>query len=223
MTALQVQTEVETSDCEACGGLRKEFATVKEALREYRSLDEEMLPSKNDELPCSLVEPCIEVKDGRYEIPVPFKSEVLKTLPNNYDCALKRTLSTRRTACKNPHLKQTLTNTFAELIENGWIVPAGSVEDKRSRPLWYLPFFVIHTAKPRVVYDGAATTSEGASLNRAVWAGENLLNNLVDVLMRFRMGNFACVADVSKYFFQIKIPESQLRWFHIIWFRGNNI
>ena len=143
----------------------------KRGFREYRFLDEEILPSKNDELTCSLVEPYIEVKDGRYEIPVPFKSEVLKTLPNNYDCALKRTLSMRRTACKNPHLKQTLTDTFTELIENGWIVPAGSVEEKRSRPLRYLPFFVTHTAKPRVVYDGAATTSEGASLNQAVWAG----------------------------------------------------
>ena len=41
--------------------------------------------------------------------------------------------------------------------------------------------------------------------------------------MRFRMGKFACVTDVSKCFFQIKIPESQQRWFHIIWFRGNGI
>ena len=185
VTALRVQIEVETSDCEVCGGLRKELDTAKEALREYRSLNEEILPSKNDELTCGLVEPYIEVKDGRYEIPVPFKSEVLKTLPNNYDYALKRTLSMRRTACKNPH------------------------EDKRSRPLWYLPFFVTHAAKPRVVYDDAATTSEDASLNQVVWAGENLLINLVDVLMRFRMGKFACVADVSKCFFQIKILESQ--------------
>ena len=37
------------------------------------------------------------------------------------------------------------------------------------------------------------------------------------------MGKLACVADVSKCFFQIKIPESQQRWFHIIWFRGKNI
>ena len=103
----------------------------------------------------------------------------------------------RRTACKNPQLKQTLTDTFAELIENGWIVPAGRVEDKRSRPLWHLPFFVSYIAKPRVVYGGAATTSEGVSLNQAVLAGESLLINLVDALMRFRMGKFACVADMS--------------------------
>ena len=70
----------------------------KEVLREYRSLDEEILPSKNDELTCSLVEPYIEVKDGRYEIPVPFKSEVLKTLLNPAD------VGTRERCGKQPSL-----------------------------------------------------------------------------------------------------------------------
>ena len=41
------------------------------------------------------------------------------------------------------------------------------------------------TAKPRLVYDGPAITTESVSLNQAVWAGETLLNNLVDVSMRF--------------------------------------
>ena len=41
-------------------------------------------------------------------------------------------------------------------------------------------FFVTKTAKPRIVYDGAATAG-GVSLNRAVLAGENLLSGLVDV------------------------------------------
>ena len=78
------------------------------------------------------------------------------------------------------------------------------------------------TAKPRVVYDGAATAG-GESLNRAVLAGENLLNGLVNVLMHFRMEKYACVADVSKCFFQIKLPQDQQDWFHIIWFKDNNI
>ena len=83
-------------------------------------------------------------------------------------------------------------------------------------------FLSLRRAKPRVVYDGAATVG-GESLNRAVLAGENLLNGLVDVLMRFRMGKYACVADVSKCFFQIKLPRDQQDWFHIIWFKDNNI
>ena len=113
-------------------------------------------------------------------------------------------------------------DTFAELLENGLIVHAGSVGNEKQNGSWYLSFFVIRTAKPRVVYDGAATVG-GASLNRAVLAGENLLNCLVDVLMRFRVGRYAFVADVSKCFFQIKLPESQQKWFHIIWFKDNNL
>ena len=63
----------------------------------------------------------------------------------------------------------------------------------------------------------------GVSINQAVLAGQNLLNGLVDVLMRFRLGSYACVSDVSKCFFQIKLPRGQQNWFHIIWFKNNNI
>ena len=39
--------------------------------------------------------------------------------------------------------------------------------------------------------------SKLCSLNQAIFAGENLLNNLVEVLTRFRQGKFGCVADLS--------------------------
>ena len=64
-------------------------------------------------------------------------------------------------------------------------VDGASVDDHA----WYLPFFVTNTAKPRVVYDGAAEL-KGMSINQAVLAGENLLNGLVDVLIRFRLGRY---------------------------------
>ena len=100
-----------------------------------------------------------------------------------------------------------MADTFAVLLKHDWIVSADKNENDSNKK-WYLPFFVTKTAKPRVVCDGAATVG-GESLNRAVLAGENLLNGLVDVLMRFRMGKYACVADVSKCFFQIKLPRDQ--------------
>ena len=219
--ALRVETISTDPDCGLCDKLQQELLTVNNALREYKLLDEEVLPSKNDELTCSLVEPFIRVVDGRYKMPVPFKPDVLKKLPNNYDIALKRTLSMRRTAAKNSQLKETLTDTFAELLKHDWIVPADKNKND-SYKKWYLPFFVTKTAKPRVVYDGAATAG-GESLNWAVLAGENLLNGLVDVLMRFRMEKYTCVVDVSKCFFQIKLPRDQQDWFHIIWFKDNNV
>ena len=72
------------------------------------------------------------------------------------------------------------------------------------------------------MYDGAATF-RGVSLNQAVLARTNLLNNLVEVLTRFRLGKFACMADLSKYFFQVAVPEAQRDLFRIIWFSNGDL
>ena len=45
----------------------------------------------------------------------------------------------------------------------------------------------------------------------------------MEVLARFRLGKFACMADLSKCFFQIAMPEEQRDLFRIIWFKDNNI
>ena len=93
---------------------------------------------------------------------------------------------------------------------------------KVNGPTWYLPFFVTKQEKSRVVYDGAATF-KGMCLNHAVLPGANLLNRLTDVLTRFRLGRFACMADLSKCFFQISIPEDQRDLFRLVWFKDNDI
>ena len=59
------------------------------------------------------------------------------------------------------------------------------------------PFFVTKHDKARVVFDGAATF-KGAAVNDAVHFGINLLYGLVEVLTRFRVGRYACTADLSK-------------------------
>ena len=51
----------------------------------------------------------------------------------------------------------------------------------------------------------------------------NFLNNLVEVLIRFRIGQYACVAVLSKCFFQVAISETQRDLFRIIWFKDNDI
>ena len=105
-------------------------------------------------------------------------------------------------------MKQTLSDTFAELTSEIWIEPVKDNICISDKPSWYLPFSVTKTAKPTVVYDGSAAIG-GVLLNQVVLSGENLLNGLLEVLIRFRLGKFACVAGLSKCFFQVKIPESQ--------------
>ena len=113
-----------------------------------------------------------------------------------------------------------LVTTFGELIDEKWIglVDSSIVCDVA----WYLPFFVTKTVKLRVVYDGAAMV-DGKSLNQALLADENLLHNLLQMLLRFCLGKYACVADASKCFFQVGSPRNQQDLFRIVWFENNDL
>ena len=57
--------------------------------------DEVIQPSVNDDIARQLVESNVRVKNGRYEIPVPLKTNMLKSLLNNHSNALNRTKSLR--------------------------------------------------------------------------------------------------------------------------------
>ena len=59
--------------------------------------------------------------------------------------------------------------------------------------------------------------------DQAVLAGTNLLNNLVEVLTRFRLDKFACMADLSKCFFQVAVPEAQKDLFRINWLSNGDL
>ena len=135
----------------------------------------------------------MRVRNGRYEIPVPLKTNVLKSMPNNYKDTLNRTESLRQ----KDKLKRMLVDTFCEISD-----------------CWYLPFFVTKQDKPRVVFDEAAKF-QGSALNDAVLSAVNLLNNLVDVLTRFYVDQYACMADlsVSSKCLYLKIDETCFVWF----------
>ena len=212
------------ADCECsgrcCAKFKNEVADLKQSLRELDMADEAVEPSRNDEIAKQLVEGNVKVIDNRYEIPVPLNMEAVEQLPHNYQNALDRAMTMRRSASKNPELKKTLIDTFGELIDEEWIIPEEM--DSISKPMRYLPFFVTKQEKARVVYDGAALY-KCMCLNNAVLGGINLLNNLVEVLTRFRLGKYACIADLSKCFFKVSIPRAQRDLFRIIWFKGNDV
>ena len=60
LRALRVETIPAESNCVFCDKLQQALVTAKDALREVRSLDEEVQQSKNDGLACKLVEPFVK-------------------------------------------------------------------------------------------------------------------------------------------------------------------
>ena len=198
----RVNVDCDTGECEQ---LRQEITDLKAALRQVELENEETQLSRSEDLSCSLVEPNVNVKDGRYEIPVSLRPDIIKKILNNFSNALVRTMSFHRKPLGYPTLNRTFTDPFQVLLAENWLTHVEKV--KVGGPTWYLPFFVTKQEKSRVVYDGAATL-KGICLNHAVFADANLLNGLTDILTRFRLGSFACMADLSKRFFKFLFQKT---------------
>ena len=58
------------------------------------------------------------------------------------------------------------------------------------------------------MYDGKAEFHEKC-VNDVIMSGPDLLNPLLHVLTRFRLGQYALMADVTKCFFQTGLPVEQ--------------
>ena len=97
----------------------------------------------------------VQFKDGRYEVEMPWKPNVSE-LPNNYDMAVNRLLSTEKQLLKDLQLGGAYSNVTNEYLKKGYVskvTPSDKVEKA-----WYLPHFAIvkpekTTTKTRVVFE----------------------------------------------------------------------
>ena len=181
--------------------------------------DELPQPSRSDLAARKLVEPHLKLNCNRFEFPVPLKNDGI--LPNNYVLARDRVSMLRKKALKQSDLGEFLSESMTELQENGYIECAPDEMDC-SKSVWYLPYFVTSQVKKRIVYD-KKSEYKGVYVNDVIMAGPDLLNPLLHVLIRFCLGKFALMADVTKYFFHIKLPKAQRDFFHLLWFENNDI
>ena len=194
---------------------------LEEALRDVNLQDLKMDSSRADKEVKQFVETHTVVKNSRFTIPIPLKSCV-EALPNNLNVAQKRLNSLRKKALKDEDLRSFLAESFCDLQDLSYIEPVVDRNGVDESVVWYLPYFVTSQAKKRIVYDGRADLN-GVCINDFIETGPDLLNSLADILARFRLGKFGMMADLTKCFFQIGLPENQRDLFRILWFENNDV
>ena len=69
--------------------------------------------------------------------------------------------------------------------------------------------------KIRVVFD-CSSQYGGTSINENLLYGPDLTNQLVGVLIRFRVGPVSFMADIQAMFYQVKVPEKQILFLRIL-------
>ena len=149
-----------------------------------------------------------QLSNGHYEIPLPFKTNIV-ALPNNKEMALRRLEKLKRRLKNDPQYRKDYLKFMDDLMDNEHAERVPLNELTRSNDdVWYLPHHgVYHPKKPgkiRVVFDCSATFG-GESLNQNLLSGPDLTNSLVGVLCRFRQNSTAFSCDIEAMFHQVLV------------------
>ena len=139
--------------------------------------------------------------DGeRYIVPMLWNDKE-STLPNNYFSSLAQLNSLEKRLDKDPSLLEKYAETIREDIQKGYVITVKAHNLKsRADCEWYLPHHpVLKPNKPgnvcRVL--NGASKCHGASLNKSLLIGPDLLQNL---FLRFRQHKYAVSADIEGMF-----------------------
>ena len=161
------------------------------------------------------------VIDGHYELPLLWKVEN-PTLPKNREMALKRLNHLKRRLVNDKDLYEKYDEKIKEHQRKGYAKKLSPEEASvTTSKTWYLPHHpVFHPAKPnkvRIVFDAAAKC-QGTSLNDNLVQGPHLTNEVVDVLLRFRIGEVPIVADIQEMFHQVRTSPPDRDALRFLWY-----
>ena len=176
--------------------------------RKHMSVEDQEVLRRWDESTC--------LKDGHYEVPIPFRHDPPK-LPDNKAMANKRLKSLGKRLDRDPSMKDQYKCGIQDLLERGHAEPVCS-GDETSDVQWYIPHHVVrHEGKrDRIVFDCAAEVN-GMSLNKEVLQGPDLNNHLLEVLLRFRVGVVVILGDIERMFHQIRVPSQHRDVLRFLW------
>ena len=159
--------------------------------------------------------------EGHYQLPLPFK-ESSPTIPNNKKHALQRLASVKYKMLKDQKFREEYTNCVDVLLEKKYAVKSNNAPTNKS---WYLPHFGVRHPKKkklRVVFDCSAVYGE-VCLNDMLFQGPDMTNSLIGVLLRFRLGKIAFMADIEAMFHQVRIPPEQQTFLKFFWWPNGDL
>ena len=177
--------------------------------------------SVEDERALTTLRDTAKIKNGRFQVGLPWRSDVVK-MPYNRDAAVKSLESQRSRFKKDPELFTKYNAKINEYLSRGYaqVVPAELLPP--SDRTFYLVHFHTKQQKMRIVFDASRKFS-GVSLNSQLLSGPDINSSLVGVLCRFRMYRYPWSADLAQMFSRIQTYPADSDSLRFLWFENNQL
>ena len=121
---------------------------------------------------------------------------------------------------KKPEVTRRLKEAMNTNVKKGYVrkLEPNETEDTSS---WYLPHFLViredrETTKVRIVFDSAARC-KGISLNDMMLTGLKLQQDVLEILLRFRLRPVTLAADIKEMCSEVVLAEKDRKYHRLLW------
>ena len=152
------------------------------------------------------------LSNGRYVVSLPFKGKC-EEFCNMRKVAMTRYFQIERKFSKNEELYKEYSDCLNDYIT---LCHMSEIGPELHPNAYYIPHHCVvknasTTTKLRVVFDASAKDANMNSLNSSLLTGPRLQDDLLDLLIRFRVHKFAFIADIQQMYRQIWINPADRR------------
>ncbi|XP_015122524.1 uncharacterized protein LOC107044955 [Diachasma alloeum] len=153
-------------------------------------------------------------KSGRHSVHLPLKSALPLDIGESYSIARKCLERQRKRFRATPQHQAEYDKFLQEYLELGQMSLSPSRDKPGQKPVYFPPHAVLRedstTSPIRVVSNASSRTTNGSTLNNHLHVGPQLLPDLLDVILKWRMHAVVFRADIDKMFRQILMtPEDR--------------
>ena len=152
----------------------------------------------------------VEFREGQYFAPLPWKSDH-PPLPSNLEICKCR-LSQETSRLNTLGLMDQCCKVMEEHLSNGYIEELSDI----------INFYVLKDSETTHLRIFLAANSGRVSRNDCLHTGPCLLNNLVELLLRFRFPHYAFVADIQRALLHIELHEEDRPFVRFLWYKENH-
>jgi len=163
-------------------------------------------------------------EDGKYVVRPPWKSlpENEPVMPNNYFAVERRFRSQEKKFAKDPNYYEEYKDALQTYIDSGVAekVPANELNVPEGK-VNFLPHHSVshHRKSLRIVFDTKMKTN-GKSISTEILSGPDLLNALIGVFFRFRIGDVAVMADIQRFYHSVFLPKLDWDMQRFLWYEN---